>query len=158
VIGAPPAPDFDDPIALYTVLMLCTAVGHLDHVPVHVANPHYNLDVLVPADAQTRAAMALNRSADLAERRRNHHLPLTAARMRPATTWVAFFTQQWCRAILSERTQELPARLGERLVSLVCGHSQNLYSARRSALRLHTGFAIRDRDPASGVDQPQVEI
>ena len=71
--------------------------------------------------------------------------------MRPAATWVAYFTQQWCRAILSERTLELPSRLGERLVSLVCDHSQRMYSARRSVLpsQLHAGFAIRDRDPGS---------
>jgi hypothetical protein len=40
-------------------------------------------------------------------------------------------------------------KVGQDLVSLVCGHSQRVYSARRAALRSHVGFAVRDRDPGA---------
>jgi len=148
-----PLPDLEDPVALYSILMLCTAIGSLDHVPAANANPHYHLNVLVPIGVQTRATLARNRALlDLAERRRNHRFALSAARMRHAVEWVAFFTQRWSRAIAMENTQDPSSKIGESLVSLVCDHSQRLYSARRMALRSSVGFAIRDRDP---VAQPE---
>ena len=152
VPNAPRAPDFDDPIVLYTVLMLCTGIGALHHIP--VANPAYNLDALVPVGARTRSALLAREPTQevLTERRLNHRLPLSSARMRPAAAWVSYFTQQLSRGIATESSHELPARIGERLICLVCDHSQRLFSARRRVLQLHVGFAVRDRDPGADHD------
>jgi hypothetical protein len=148
VAHAPPSPDFDDPVALFTVLVSCTGVGSLQHIP--AADAVYSLNALVPIGAQTFAALADDqRARSLAERRRNYSLALHSARMRPAATWVAFFANRWVRAIATQTTDEFSAVIGERLLSLICSHSQRVHSARRRALHDNIGFAIRDRDPGA---------
>jgi hypothetical protein len=69
--------------------------------------------------------------------------------MRPAATWVAFYANRWVRAIATQDTDECSARLGQRLLDLICSHSQRVHSARRRALHDNIGFAIRDRDPSA---------
>jgi hypothetical protein len=146
VVHAPPAPDFNDPVALFTVLVACTGVGSLQHIP--AADAVYSLNALVPVGAQTFTSLADGqRARSLADRRRDCSFALHAARMHPAATWVAFFANVWVRAIATQTTDEYPSVLGERLLSLICSHSQRVHSARRRALHDHVGFAIRDRDP-----------
>jgi hypothetical protein len=148
ILSAPPAPNFDDPVALFCVLMACTGVGSLQHIP--AADAVYTLNVLVPVGAHTFAALADGQQArSLAERRRDCSFALHSARMRPAATWVAFYANRWVRAIATQDTDECSARLGQRLLDLICSHSQRVHSARRRALHDNIGFAIRDRDPSA---------
>jgi len=155
IIGAPPVPDLDDDVSLYAVLLLCTGIGQLQHVP--SADAGYQLDVLVPVGVRTRAAVA-RASAErlLAERRRDHRVRLSAARMRPAVLWTSFFANRWLRAIATLKPDAFPpaACVGRSLISIVCDHSQRVYAARRRALRGHLGFAIRDRDPCVSTTAP----
>ena len=55
------------------------------------------------------------------------------------------------RAIATLKPEAFPlsARIGRQLMSLICDHSQRVYAERRRALRDHTGFAVRDRDPVA---------
>ena len=159
ISGAPSVPDLDDNVSLYTILLLCTGVGQLQHVP--SADAVYQLDVLVPVGVRTRAAVA-RASAErlLIERRRHHRVRLSAARMRPAVLWTSFFANRWLRAIATLKPDAFPpaACIGRSLISLVCDHSQRVYAARRRALRSHLGFAIRDRDPSEATVPAAVDV
>ena len=128
IASCPPAPNFDDEQALYTILMGSTNVGRLD--------------LACGAKASrmtTRATLRLQTT-----------YPLEATRMRPACVWLSHLISAWISSMScrpqSDDEKNL-ARLGLRIGQLIAWHSLLLHTDRRKALIGDAAFCSRTLDP-----------
>jgi hypothetical protein len=148
VSNAPPCPDFNDNIALYCVLQLCTGVGHTHHRQGDANGNVYRLNVLQPHGIMTRSRAAAVDQQMLQQQRRQI-FQLNPDRIRAAATWVSFLTHAWRAFIGNDRANSPAACCGEKLVDIVCRFNQKLFSVRRHLLRNDEHYLTRDRDPPS---------
>jgi len=160
VVDSPQSPDFDDDIAFYSVLQLCTGVGQTHHRQACVAADQqsaYTLTVLRPMHMVTRSrSHACQRG--MMEQRKDHVFIMDPSRMRAAVAWSSFLTNLWRQFVGNDRADAQAASLGRELVDIVTKFSQSLFTARRRALVNDTHFLSRDRDPPEAVPLAQHHV
>jgi hypothetical protein len=117
-------PDLQDDGQLLAILMCSTSGGSTMHRP-------------QPAGSD----------ATIEERRRRPEVVLDDEGIRRIASWLRPLAAAWQQAVAIGTTDSRRAILSKRFLKAVAGHSQKLFSLRRSQLRDDEDFKNRRRDP-----------
>jgi len=129
-------PSFQHDTALLTAMQLCIGAGP---GPILVPAP-----VRPPANRPTTRAAARERAMNRRDSPQFYRdIPVAAATAR----WIRALMNDWCDIYRDVRRREDPLQSpGCRLANLVARHAVAVFAARRKALRMDAGFAVRVRD------------